>query len=235
LFNYGIITHKWNKTYNPKEKKFVGNEKKYIFAKKFNHLKYDCVMKTLVLDINKRYTYADYLTWADDKMRELIDGFVKMMSAPGTKHQRASVKLSTRFVTLIESNSGACEVFAAPFDVRLPKNGEMADKDIYTVVQPDICVVCDVSKLDEKGCLGAPDLVVEIQSYTTARYDLTQKYDLYETSGVREYWMVYPFEQAVEVFLLQPDGKFGEGKKYKQEKIPVHIFEGCEIDLTTIF
>ena len=192
-------------------------------------------MEALVLDINKRYSYADYLTWADDRMRELIDGFVRMMSAPGRHHQKTCGKLTTRLTNLIERNSGQCEVYPSPFDVRLPKNGETADNEIYTVVQPDICVVCDLSKLDDKGCLGAPDLVVEIQSYTTARYDLTQKFNLYEASGVREYWVVYPFEAAVEVFLLQPNGKFDEGTKYKQEKIPVHIFDGSEIDLTSIF
>ena len=192
-------------------------------------------METLILDVNKRYSYADYLSWADDKLRELMDGFVRMMSSPGTRHQRASVKLATRLVTLIEKNRGHCEVFPAPFDVRLPKNGETADKDIYNVVQPDICVVCDLSKLDERGCLGAPDLVVEIQSYSTARYDLTKKFDLYEASGVREYWVVYPFEAAVEVFVLQPDGKYSEGTKYQNTKIPVHIFDGCEIDLSGIF
>jgi len=189
----------------------------------------------LTLNLNKRYTYADYLTWADDKMRELVDGFIRMMSLPGTKHQRASGKITTRLTNLIEKNKGNCEVFPAPFDVRLPKNGEKADKEIYNVVQPDICVVCDVSKLDERGCLGAPDLVVEIQSYSTARYDLTKKFDLYESSGVREYWVVYPYEAAVEVFVLQPDGKYDDGTKYHQGKIPVHIFDGCEIDLTGVW
>ena len=187
----------------------------------------------LALDLKKRYTYADYLTWADDKMRELINGFIKMMSAPGTKHQRVCGRLTTRLTILIERNKGTCEVFPAPFDVRLPQNGEKADTQIYNVVQPDICVVCDPSKIDENGCIGAPDLVVEIQSFSTARYDLTKKFDLYETSGVREYWVVFP-NDGIEVFLLQPDGKYDEGTKYKQGKIPVHIFDGCEIDIAEI-
>ena len=136
---------------------------------------------------------------------------------------------------LIKRNKGDCEVFAAPFDVRLPKNGETEDNQIYTVVQPDICVVCDPSKLDERGCLGAPDLVVEIQSHATAKYDVTAKFDLYEASGVREYWVVYPYEDVIEVFLLQPDGKYDDGTKYYSGKIPVHIFDGCEIDLADIF
>jgi len=187
----------------------------------------------LVLDITKRYTYADYLTWADDKMRELIDGFIKIMSAPGSRHQRACVKLVTRLSNLIERNKGNCEVFVAPFDVRLSKNGETEDNQIYTVVQPDICVVCDPSKIDERGCIGAPDMVVEIQSLSTTRYDLTKKFDLYEASGVREYWVVYPF--GVEIFLLQSDGKYDDGTKYERGKVPVHIFDGCEIDITDIY
>ena len=188
----------------------------------------------VVLDVSRRYTYADYLNWADDKLRELIDGFVKIMSAPGTRHQRATGNLFADLHQLVKENKGQCEIFVAPFDVRLPKNGEKDDHQIYNVVQPDICVVCDPSKLDENGCIGAPDLVVEIQSLSTARYDLTKKFDLYEASGVREYWVVFPGD-GVEVFLLQPDGKYDEGTKYKRGKIPVHIFDGCEIDLNGIF
>ena len=192
----------------------------------------------LILDLNRRYSFADYLTWVDDKMRELIDGFIRMMApAASSHHQRTSVKLTTRLCNMIERNKGACEVFAAPFDVRLPKNGEMENEKIYNVVQPDICVVCDPSKIDEKGCIGAPDLVVEIQSLSSSRYDLTEKFNLYEASGVREYWVVYPYkeEKGVVVFLLQPDGKYDKGTKYDDGKIPVSIFKGCEIDFNEIF
>ncbi len=190
----------------------------------------------LTLDLKKRYTYADYLTWADDKMRELVDGFIKLMTpAPSARHQKVCGKLTTRLNLLIERNKGKCEVFPAPFDVRLPKNGEKADDKIYNVVQPDICVVCDPSKIDDYGCIGAPDLIVEIQSLSTARYDLSEKFDLYEASGVREYWVVFPGEEGVVVFLLQPDGKYDKGTKYESGKVPVRIFDGCEIDLNEIF
>jgi len=199
------------------------------------HFNYDLIME-LVLDVNKRYTYADYLTWADDKMRELIDGFIRMMSpAPGTLHQEISGVLIGNLFRFIKKNKGKCKVFPAPFDVRLPKNGEKADEQIYTVVQPDICIVCDLSKLDKRGCIGAPDLVVEIQSASTSKFDLNEKFYLYETHGVREYWVVFPYEECVEVFLLQPDGKYDKGTHYEQGKVPVHIFDGCEIDLTDIF
>jgi Uma2 family endonuclease len=189
----------------------------------------------LSLDLKKRYTYADYLTWADDKVRELIDGFIKMMSpAASTKHQEVSASLIVELGMMIKKNKGKCKVYP-DIDVRLPRNGEKEDTQIYTVVRPDICIVCDLSKIDRRGCLGAPDLVVEIQSFSTARYDLTQKFDLYETSGVREYWVVYPYEDVIEVFLLQPDGKYDEGTKYESGKIPVHIFDGCEIYFDDIF
>ena len=190
----------------------------------------------LVLDLKKRYTYADYLTWADNKMRELIDGFIKAMApAPSTLHQRTCIKLITRLSLIIEKNKGKCEVFVAPFDVRLPKNGEKADNQIYNVVQPDICVICDPSKIDKNGCIGAPDLVIEIQSFSTTKYDLTEKFNLYEASGVREYWVVYPHEEGIEVFLLQQDGKYDNGTKYDKGKIPIHIFDGYEIDFKDIF
>ena len=198
--------------------------------------KYITSIMELILDNTRRYTYADYLTWADNKVRELIDGFIKMMSpAPSAKHQEVNVNLIAKLHRFIKKNKGNCKVFTAPFDVRLPKNGEKADEQIYNVVQPDICVVCDPSKIDKNGCLGAPDLVIEIQSFSSARYDLTQKFDLYEASGVREYWVVFPFEEGIEVFLLQPDGKYDDGTKYERGKIPVHIFDGYEIDFDDIF
>ena len=111
----------------------------------------------LVLDLKKRYSYADYLTWADDRMRELIDGFIKSMSpAAGLKHQEVIGILIRDFGIYIKKNKGKCKVFPAPFDVRLPVNGERENDKIYNVVQPDICIVCDMSKLDRRGCLERP-------------------------------------------------------------------------------
>ena len=188
----------------------------------------------LLLDLKKRYTYADYLTWADDKVRELIDGFIKMMSSAKPVHQEASVSLSSELRMYIKKNKGKCKVYP-DIDVRLPKNGEKNDNQIYNVVRPDISVVCDLSKIDDNGCLGAPDLIVEIQSFSTAKYDLNEKFKLYEASGVREYWVVYPQEKGIEVFLLQPDGKYDTGTRYDSGKIPVHILEGCDIDFYDIF
>ncbi|MDR3246028.1 MAG: Uma2 family endonuclease [Prevotellaceae bacterium] len=188
------------------------------------------------LDLNSRYTYADYLTWFDDTRRELVDGFIKMMSAPLPIHQEINGNLLFEFKETIKRHKGKCKAYVAPFDVRLPKNGETADNKIYTVVQPDLCIVCDLSKIDDRGCLGAPDFVAEIQSGSTSHYDLNEKLHLYEAAGVREYWTVFP-DGWVNVFILQPDGKYNSVAIIynKNQKTPVHIFDGVEIDLKEVF
>ena len=194
------------------------------------------VYGALDLDEFKRYTYADYLTWFDDVRRELINGFIHLMSAPVRLHAQVSLELSTIIRTYIKKRKGKCKIYYAPFDVRLPKNGETEDDKIYNVVQPDICVVCDLSKLDDKGCIGAPDLIVEVLSPSTFKKDWCYKFNLYELHGVREYWLVDHKEKTVNVFLLQPDGKYGVGTLYEcNQKAPVHIFEGLKIDLKKLF
>jgi Uma2 family endonuclease len=95
--------------------------------------------------------------------------------------------------------------------------------------------VCDLSKIDKRGCLGAPDLIVEIQSPATAKYDLHEKFNLYEESGVREYWVVFPYDETIQVFLLQPDGKYDKGTLYENGNVPVGIFGGEEIEIESIF
>ena len=190
----------------------------------------------LILDMNKRYTYADYLTWIDDKTRELINGFIKMMSAPRLIHAEASSNISWHLGSILRKYKGKCKVFSAPFDVRFPKAGEIADDKIDTVVQPDICVVCDLSKLDERGCCGAPDMIVEILSPSTTKKDNFDKFILYEESGVKEYWIVHPLDKAITVYLLQEDGKYNNGTLYEfGGSVPVHIFDDCPINLDDIF
>jgi len=191
----------------------------------------------LSLDLNKRYTYADYLTWVDDKARELIHGFIKMMSpAPRVDHAKVSKNVYRHFDTVVSRNKGKCQVFYAPFDVRFPKQGETADDKIDTVVQPDICVICDPSKIDELGCCGAPDLIVEILSPSTFKKDVFEKFALYEEFGVKEYWMVHPKDKTVHIFLLQENGKYNAGVTYESKgKAPVAIFDNYPIDLEDIF
>lgn len=191
----------------------------------------------LNLDETKRYTYADYLTWMDEKRRELIDGFIHLMSAPKRIHAHVVTELGNLFYTFIrKKKKKKYYIYYAPFDVRLPLNNETADNKIYDVVQPDICIICDPSKLDDKGCIGAPDLVVEILSPSTLKKDWNYKFNLYEAAGVLEYWIVDPNTKTVNVFLLQPDGKYDLGTVYNcNQQTPVHTIEGLEIDLNELF
>jgi Uma2 family endonuclease len=193
-----------------------------------------------ILDETKRYTYADYLTWLDGKTRELLDGFIRSMSpAPSLVHAEISSNLHSSLWIYIKQNSGSCKAFAAPFDVRLPKNpNEITDDKIYTVVQPDICIVCDKSKLDKRGCLGAPDMVVEIISISSQKYDLNDKFNLYEAAGVKEYWVISPNAKAVNVFILQDNGKYDRGTAYEEDEkteIPVKTLPGLTISISEIF
>lgn len=186
------------------------------------------------LDLNQSFTFADYLTWQIKERLELIKGRVfKMTPAPAMKHQKIAVNILRQISSHLIG--GRCEVFSAPFDVRLPSKGKTHDEDITTVVQPDICVVCDTQKLDEKGCLGAPDIMVEILSPSTSKKDLNDKYQLYEESGVCEYWVVYPGVDMMEVYLLQ-DGKYNSGVRYfKGDMLQTPIMPGFILNVDDVF
>ncbi|MEL7220606.1 MAG: Uma2 family endonuclease [Bacteroidota bacterium] len=143
------------------------------------------------LDLNKHYTYADYLSWQFEEFVELIRGRVFKMAAPGLKHQQVSVNLLLAVGNHLEQSP--CQVFTAPFDVRLPLPPDQAKNEkVDTVVQPDLCVVCNPEQLDERGCQGAPDWIIEILSKSTAKKDLHDKFQLYQHAGVKEYWVVHP-------------------------------------------
>jgi len=191
----------------------------------------------LQLDIHKRYSFADYLTWFDDKRRELWDGFIKKMTpAPSLYHQQIARELVSSFLKLKFKKQTKCQLFFAPFDVRFPKIDETSDDKIFTVVQPDIVIVCDKSKLDKRGCMGAPDFIAEIISPATAERDMVDKYKLYEAEGVREYWIVFPTEQFINAYFLV-NGKYELTGVYTREhNIPVKIFgTDFEIDLKNVF
>ncbi|MHB8057961.1 MAG: Uma2 family endonuclease [Desulfuromonadaceae bacterium] len=137
---------------------------------------------------NQRYYYSDYLTWNDGERWELIDGVAYSMSpAPGRRHQEISGELFRQLANYLKGKQ--CKVYDAPFDVRLSDQVDASDNYIETVVQPDILVVCDRTKLDEKGCNGAPDLIIEITSPSTAKHDLGTKFDLYQKHAIQEYWI----------------------------------------------
>lgn len=187
------------------------------------------------LDVNNVYTYADYLTWQFPERVELIDGHIfKMPRAASTLYQQISGAFLTAFVSYLKGKTS--RIFHAPFDVRFPKQRDvLRDDQIDTVVQPDL-VICNKSKLDERGCLGAPDLIVEILSPSTATKDVKEKFELYETSGVREYWIVHPEESLLEIFRLDESSKYRLERIYTREDIVnVGIFDDFSIDLRDIF
>ncbi|MCL2856683.1 MAG: Uma2 family endonuclease [Oscillospiraceae bacterium] len=191
----------------------------------------------------RRYTYADYCTWDDDFRCELIDGVIyvdgqpydgdpqvatMMAPAPLWEHQEASVKLSWQLQSFLKNSS--CKLFTAPFDVRM----SAADKD-DTVVQPDLVVICDRSKLKGTGCIGVPDMVIEISSPSTARRDRWIKYNLYQRAGVREYWIVDPGTRTVSVHVLLESGDYKTTAYGDTGAAPVSVLPGCEINLGEVF
>lgn len=154
------------------------------------------------LDPKGSYSYADYLVWQLKERVEIIKGKIMAMSpAPNRLHQDISLKLTSEFLKVFPNDG--CKLYVAPFDVRFPdKNG-----NIKTVVQPDLCVICDPNKLDERGCFGAPDLVVEILSPGNSKREMKDKYELYQEQGVSEYWVVRPEEQNIHIYVLK-DGQY---------------------------
>lgn len=180
------------------------------------------------------FTYGDYLKWDDDERWELIDGVAyNMTPAPSRFHQHVSGEFFFQLVNYLRHT--VCKVYAAPFDVRLPE-GDEADDAIRTVVQPDISVICDPSKLDDRGCKGAPDLIIEILSPATARKDLKEKFLRYEKAGVKEYCIADPSAKTVTVFRYSDAGLFGRPDVYgEEERIKFGILDGLEIDLQSVF
>jgi len=187
------------------------------------------------LDLTKQYTYADYLTWQFSDRVELIKGWVyKMSPAPMRSHQGISMKLSSKISNYL--NNKSCKVYAAPFDVRLVnKRKSTADKEIINVVQPDICVICDDSKLDERGCIGAPDWIIEILSPGNTKMEMKKKFELYEENGVLEYWVVFPEYLQIQVYKLVQDKFILQTTYYNDEQIPVGIFDDFVIDTADVF
>jgi len=180
-----------------------------------------------------RYSYADYLTWQMDEMVELIKGKVfRAAAAPGRKHQEVSLKIASQLYYLLKNQT--CKVFEAPFDVRLPVHSKK-NEDIFTVVQPDICVVCDRSKLDEAGCIGAPDLIVEILSPGNNRKEIHNKFKVYEESGVMEYWVIHPSEQTLLVYTLTK-GKYVPSRLFTVgDMVSSGCIAGFHLDVKDLF
>jgi Uma2 family endonuclease len=189
------------------------------------------------LDItNGLYSYADYLTWKFDQTVEILRGKIFPMAGPSRRHQGISWKLSGLFYTTFKNQE--CRAYAAPFDVRLHDRtkSEKANKDIYTVVQPDICVICDLEKLDDKGCIGSPDLVIEILSPGNSSKEMKSKKQLYEECGVREYLIFDPERETVFQFHLTDDNVYSPATIYvSEETVTSVIFPELQMDLTEVF
>jgi Uma2 family endonuclease len=190
------------------------------------------------LDLDGTYSYADYLTWRFEQSVELIKGKIfKMSPAPSSRHQRISREFLRCFLFRFDKNS-PCQLFSAPFDVRLldKKKSSKANAEVYTVVQPDICVICDKAKLDERGCIGAPDLIIEILSPGNSKKEMKTKYALYEECGVQEYWIVFPSEHVLQQYVLNEQGRYELKNSFTEDEVfNAHIFPELQIDLADIF
>lgn len=175
----------------------------------------------------ERYTYGDYLAWPEDVRYELVDGVPYLMApAPTLDHQEVVGEIFRQLANALAGKP--CRAFIAPVDVRLPKAGE-ADKDVDTVLQPDVLVVCDAGKLDRRGVRGAPDLVVEVLSPGTASRDQLVKRRVYERAGVQEYWLVHPMDRLVIVYRLAA-GQYGKPDIYELKgSTPVGVLPAVNI------
>lgn len=184
------------------------------------------------LDLNKIYSYADYLLWKFEERIELIKGRIfKMSPAPSRKHQDISMNLIGEMIPIFKGQK--CKMYTAPFDVRFPKEST-DNKTIYTVVQPDICIICDENKLDDKGCIGAPDLIVEILSPGNSKKELKNKFELYEEYGVKEYWIVNPLDEVVYVHTLE-NGKYKGAFPITDDYIHSEVFPKVKIHTDEVF
>lgn len=183
---------------------------------------------------NKNYTYEDYLKWTDDERWELIDGEPCVMSpAPSRMHQEIIGEMFLQIATYLKGKK--CKIYVAPFDVVLIKPNEK-DEESKNIVQPDITIICDEEKLNDKGCIGAPDMVVEVVSPSTASQDYVKKLNLYEKYEIKEYWIVNPKNSNIFVYKLDENSQYSEVKVYSiKDKVKVGIFDNLNIDLASIF
>lgn len=182
----------------------------------------------------KNYTYADYLSWDEDLRCEVIDGeMINMTPSPTPKHQDIADEITAEFKMFLRNKE--CKAFSAPIDVCLFANKQTKNEDIKDWVQPDVIVVCDPNKIGDKNIIGGPDLVVEVLSPSTAKNDRLIKFNSYEKAGVQEYWIVDPYNQSIEVYLLK-NGRFNrDGVYFKEDILEVKRFEDFTIDLNNIF
>lgn len=183
---------------------------------------------------NKIYTYDDYLKFSEDTIVEIIDGKISAMSpAPSRIHQIIVSKLLIAIGRYIEDNKGDCEIYPAPFDVVLLNENE-TEKNSRNIVQPDISVICDKSKLTDKGCVGSPDMIVEVVSPSNSRDDYIKKLNLYEQFKIREYWIVNPMKKSILVYTLSDNGYEMPDFYTFSDTVKVSIYNDLEIDFKSL-
>jgi Uma2 family endonuclease len=187
------------------------------------------------LDLNKTYSYADYLTWKLQERLELFKGKIfKMSPAPSTFHQKVTGNLHAILWNKFKNHS--CNLFIAPFDVRLlDKKKSTSDAAIYTVVQPDLCVICDENKIDARGAIGSPELMIEILSPGNSKKEMKYKFDLYEEAGVLEYWIVNPENKTILIYVLKEGTFVGQHPLIEEDKIQSPLFPQLDFILEEIF
>jgi Uma2 family endonuclease len=183
------------------------------------------------LDLTKTYTYSDYLLWQFSERVELIKGFIlKMSPAPSSNHQSVSYNLIGCFYNNFKKHP--CRVFEAPFDVKLPIKSA---KKETTVVQPDLCVICDESIIDENCCVGVPDLIVEIISPKNRKHDVETKFNLYLEAGVKEYWLVDPQDRMILIYSLKEEEYVGSKPYIEGMKIKSQLFPELDVAVDDVF
>lgn len=182
-------------------------------------------MVMAAIEQSKIITIDDYEAYPDDERIEVFEGVPYAMASPSLIHQRLSIELSYLLKDYIRKKKGMCEVLAAPFDVKL-------SDDLLTIVQPDVMIVCDPSKLDKNRCNGAPDFIIEIVSSGNAAHDYVKKLNYYQYYGVKEYWIVDPDNQVITIYDFERELY---AKRYTfDDKVKVGIYEDFYIDFSPL-
>lgn len=178
---------------------------------------------------DQTFTLSEYLALPENDRMEILEGMPYLLASPSDQHQRIVLAFGAAFLSALRGKP--CQPRIAPLDVFLDE----ADERKPTVVQPDVFVVCDRKKLDDRGCHGAPDLIIEVLSPGTRQHDLVRKMNLYRRYGVREYWTVEAELGTVLQYVLDDKGYRLAGAYEKGDKVPVQVLESCTIDLNEIF
>jgi len=187
----------------------------------------------MALPQEKHYTFGDILRGDEQERVELIEGQVYMMAPPTRAHQHALSELHGQLYDYLKGKP--CEVYPAPFGVRLFETADDRPEDSDTMVEPDISVICDHDKLDDYGCKGAPDFIAEILSPSTQGQDRVKKFNLYERAGVREYWIVDTETKTISVHTLE-DGQYHSPQVFVSgASVPIAALGGLTIDTAAIF